>query len=128
MPISDAFVDTNRAQRYLAQLGKHLAHGPGEIRAELDGDRHLDAAIGAGTCSMHADPLGLRLRAAAPDAETLNQIQRGVAGRLEQIGHRDGLVVCWSPAPTEPPNPSPPTPTPRATTTGWTPRSRPLPG
>jgi len=103
MPVSEAFVDTDRAQRYLAQLGKHLAHGPGGIRAEFDGGRHLVAAVGTGTCSMRADSLGLRLRAEAPDAETLDQIQRGVAGQLEQIGRRDGLVVHWSPAPAAPP-------------------------
>jgi len=114
MPVSEAFVDTDRAQRYLAQLGKHLAHGPGGIRAELDGDRHLVAAVGAvgavgaGVCSMRADPLGLRLRAEAPDTETLDRIQRGVAGRLEQIGRRDGLVVHWAgPAG---PRPRPPAP------------------
>lgn len=57
---------------------------------------------------MRADSLGLRLRAEAPDAETLDQIQRGVAGRLEQIGRRDGLVVHWSPAPAAPSDTSPP--------------------
>ncbi len=102
MLVSEAFVDTDRAQRYLAQLGKHLAHGPGGIRTEFDGDRLLVAAVGAvgaGACSMRADPLGLRLRAEAPDTETLDRIQRGVAGRLELIGRRDGLAVHWSPAP-----------------------------
>jgi len=113
MPFSEAFVDTDRAQRYLAQLGKHLAHGPGGIRIEFDGDQHLVAAVGAGTCSMRADPLGL-LRAEAPDTETLDRIQRGVAGRLEQIGRRDGLVVHWSPLQLGHPKRHHPAPTARA--------------
>ncbi len=103
MPFSEAYVETSRAQRYLAQLGKHLGHGPGGIRVQLHGDRHLVAEIATGTCSMRADPLGLLLRAEAPDTESLARIQRGVAGRLEQIGRRDGLVVRWSPAPAGPP-------------------------
>lgn len=108
MPVSEAFVDTDRAQRYLAQLVKHLTHRPGGIHTESDGDRHLVAAVGAGACSMRADPMGLQLRAEAPDTETLDRIQRGVAGRLEQIGRRDGLVVHRTPAPAGPPHTSPP--------------------
>lgn len=53
---------------------------------------------------MRAQPHGLLLRAEAEaeaeaaDTERLGWIQRGVAGRLERIGRRDGLVVRWSPA------------------------------
>lgn len=108
MPVSEAVVKTDRAQRYLAQLSKHLAHGPGGTRTEFDGDRHLVASVGTGALSMQAEPMGLWLRAEAPDTATLDQIQRSVAGRLELIGRRDGLLVHWSPAPAGPPDTSPP--------------------
>ncbi len=100
---SEAVVDTSRANRYIAQLSTHLAHGPGGIRAHAHGDGQIVVDFGWGTCSMRAQPRGLLLRAAAPDTEKLGRVQRGVAARLQQIGRRDGLIVQWgSPAFTGP--------------------------
>jgi len=101
MLVCEAFVDTDRAQRYVDQLAKHFVHQPGGIRAQSQGDGQLLVDFGWGTCNMRPQPDGLLLRAEAPDAEKLGWIQRGVADRLVRIGRRDRLVVRWSAATAE---------------------------
>lgn len=96
MPTSEAFVVTDRAHRYVAQLRSHFAHEPRGISAKSESDEHLFADFGWGTCSMRAQPQGLLLHAEAPDADKLDRIKRGVTVRLEQMGRRDALAVRWS--------------------------------
>lgn len=97
---SEALVETPRAPRYLIQLCKHFAHEaearPGRVRIEYD-EEHGFADFGwVGSCTMHARPEGLQLRAAAADPIRLLLVERVMASHLERFGRRDGLLVRWS--------------------------------
>ena len=52
MLVCEAFVDTDRAQRYVDQLAKHFVHQPGGILEQSQGDGQLLVDFGWGTCSM----------------------------------------------------------------------------
>lgn len=97
MVTSEALVTTGRADRYLEQFAKHFAHQPGGIRARRDGDGRLVIDFGAATCAMQATGEGLKLRAEASGVEELGGLQARLAGRIEQIGRRDGITVRWAP-------------------------------
>ncbi|WP_433473677.1 DUF2218 domain-containing protein [Spirillospora sp. CA-142024] len=105
---AQAHVQTQRAGRYLTQLGKHShqmslrtfhkPHRPGTPpkvqNAEWsDTDAMID--FGWGRCTLRATATELILRAEATDQERLQQIQNGIAARLERIGRRDQLTVTW---------------------------------
>jgi hypothetical protein len=97
---AEASVPTDRAGRYLGQLCQHLeriaqAHPQAPVRVEWSGDAGL-ISMGAATCALRADEHTLTLRAEASDQASLQEIQRRVAERLEQIGRRDGLAVSWT--------------------------------
>ncbi|HCT78893.1 MAG TPA: DUF2218 domain-containing protein [Micromonosporaceae bacterium] len=99
--ISEAFAETERASRYLVQLCQHVhlvAHANPHMQAQVQwSGEHGVIDLGLGRCSLRADADGLRLRAEAPDAESLRQLEQRIAGRLEQIGRRDHLSVTWIP-------------------------------
>lgn len=116
MLASRAYVQTDRAVRYLAQLCDHgsqlsrigahrpRSHGDGGVPPAV---RHAgwsgtDGLIdfGRGRCTLHATGDALTLTAEADDLPNLRRIQQGVARRLERIGRRDRLSVTWRP--TEP--------------------------
>ena len=116
MLASRAYVQTDRAVRYLAQLCDHgsqlsrigahrpRSHGDGGVPPAI---RHAgwsgtDGLIdfGWGRCTLHATGDALTLTAEADDLPNLRRIQQGVARRLERIGRRDRLSVTWRP--TEP--------------------------
>lgn len=99
MPTAEAFVSTDRADRYLSQLSKHLAHGPGGIRARAETDGSLLIDFGDATCRVSATPTGLQLEAKSSALDSLAELQRRLGRRIEQIGHRDSLAVRWNPAP-----------------------------
>lgn len=124
MPTAEALVPTDRASRYLVQLCRHLsrmsgmrhrppvAHGGGQMPPEV---RHVDYSETHGTirfaqglCTLQAAPDALTLRIEADDADTMQRLRNGIAGRIEKIGRRDQLTVTWSPlqapegAPAEP--------------------------
>lgn len=99
MPTAEAFVSTDRANRYLNQLSKHLTHGPGGIRARADADGSLLIDFGDATCSVSPTPAGLKLEAKSSAPDSLAELQRRLGRRIEQIGHRDSLAVQWDPAP-----------------------------
>ena len=99
MHTAEGFVETDRADRYLSQLGKHLGHGPGGIRAETRPDGSLFLEVGGATCLLSATTAGLHLQAESPASDRLARLQRRLGGRIEQIGHRDSLVVRWEPPP-----------------------------
>lgn len=99
MLTAEASVPTDRAGRYLEQLCQHLeqiaqAHPQAPVRVEWSGEAGR-ISLGAATCALRADEYALTLRAEAPDDASLQEIQRRVAQRLEQIGRRDGLAVSW---------------------------------
>ena len=101
MLVAEARVDTERAGRYLVQLCQHVhlvaqQNPQMQAHAEWSDDRGM-ISFGRGRCTLRAEPGGLSLRAEAPDADTLRQLQQRIAGRLEQVGRRDGLTVTWAP-------------------------------
>jgi hypothetical protein len=101
MLIAEASVVTERANRYLVQLCRHVhlvarAHPRLRARVEWSDDRGT-ISLGGGRCTLRAEPGVLRLRAEAPDEEGLCQLEQRVAERLEQVGRRDRLTVTWTP-------------------------------
>jgi len=99
MATAEGFVSTDRAARYLSQLSRHLGHGPGGIQADMRTDGSLYLDLGDATCVLSATPAGLHLQAESSAEDQLARLQRRLAGRIEQIGHRDSLTVRWNPAP-----------------------------
>lgn len=101
MLIAEAKIETERPGRYLVQLCQHInlvaqTHPQMRAQAEWSDDRGV-INFGAGRCVLRADAGVLTLRAEAADADTLNELQQRIAGRLEQVGRRDGLTVTWGP-------------------------------
>jgi hypothetical protein len=118
MPTAEAHVRTDRPSRYLVQLCRHT-HQMGRMRHRppaRDGGsqrpprvQYVDYSETSGTVCFAEGQLTLRatadtltLRIEAPDKDTLQRLQRGIAGRLEKIGRRDQLTVTWQPS-TAPP-------------------------
>jgi hypothetical protein len=105
MLIAEARVATERSGRYLVQLCRHLnlvapTHPQMPARVEWSDDRGL-ISFGWGRCTLRADPGVLTLRAQAPDEESMHQLERRLADRLEQIGRRDHLTVTWTALPAD---------------------------
>ena len=101
MLIAEAAVTTDRASRYLTQLCQHLeaiaqARAQMPVRVEWGDDTGL-ITLGAARCALQARAGALILRAEAPDEQSLQQIERRLTDRLEQIGRRDQLTVTWIP-------------------------------
>jgi hypothetical protein len=99
MLIAEAHVETERSSRYLVQLCRHLdkvgrAHPEIQVHVEWSDDRGV-ISFDWGRCTLHALPGVLRLRAEAPDEESLRRLEQRVADRLEQVGRRDHLTVTW---------------------------------
>jgi hypothetical protein len=97
MLIAEASVATERSRRYLVQLCKHIS-----LVARMNPRMHVDWSddhgvirLGSSRCTLRSEPGVLRLRAEAPDAEGLLQLEQRVADRLVQIGRRDQLTVTW---------------------------------
>ena len=88
---STADVTTDRPDRYATQLASHL----GRKAQVLDGPDGPTVALGGGSCLLSPGEGVLRLRASAPDAETLSRVEDVVGGHLERFGSRDALVVAW---------------------------------
>ncbi|TDU89984.1 hypothetical protein EV138_3565 [Kribbella voronezhensis] len=97
MTTAEGLVTTGRADRYLDQFAKHLAHQPGGIQARSDPDGSLLVDFGGATCRLRATADSLILYAEAAAPEELGGLQRRLTERLEQLGRRDGLAVRWSP-------------------------------
>ena len=119
MPASQAYLPTDRARRYLAQLCNHgsqmslrtlharRGHGhdgegegggpPKPLRAEAFGTEGI-IDFGWARCLLRATDDALVLRAEADDEQQLRRVQDAVAHRLRQIGRRDRLGVTWTPA------------------------------
>jgi hypothetical protein len=110
---SQATVATDRASRYLTQLGRHtgqmsrlafhrtMRHGQGGAPPEVGHSEFSDTdaviTFGQGRCTLHATDDTLTLHAEADDLEQLRRIQDGITRRLERISRRDQLTVAWSP-------------------------------
>ena len=113
MVTAEARIETDRPERYLAQICKHAAaigggghaahlHGGGQPgQDELDVHAEWSDAHGtvtfapAGTCALRADGTGLTLRIEAADVAGLRRIQEILSRDLDRFGRRDELVVTW---------------------------------
>ncbi|TDO63893.1 hypothetical protein EV651_105116 [Kribbella sp. VKM Ac-2571] len=98
MAALEARLGTARADRYLAQLTSHMAHGPGGLTVLSTSADELVVDLGTATWSVRAGPQELVLRLDAEDPAELDQQSARVAHRVEQIARRDGLQVVWQPA------------------------------
>jgi hypothetical protein len=113
MPTAEATIQTERPDRYLAQLcghagkmGGHQHHLPGrhadgtsrpEIRNSEWSGADGTVTLNWGQWTMHAASGTLTVRAEADSEEHLRQIQDLLTARLEKIGRRDHLTVTWQP-------------------------------
>ncbi len=88
---STARVDTDRAERYVAQLCKHFAH---KVPARWD-EHGGQADFAWGTCTLTVTPDAILLAAEAADDEGLDRIEDVVRDHTERFGARDGLTVTW---------------------------------
>ena len=95
MPVRQGYAETERAARYVEQLGSHFAHQPGGMKVLANAPGELVIDLGGATWTLRADPAGLALRVESADAGLLSEFSARVAERIEQIGRRDGLVVRW---------------------------------
>jgi hypothetical protein len=107
--ISRAHVDTERANRYLAQLCRHfsnlrrhesrMAKAPKrpDIRVHVEcSERHGTITFDDwGRCTMDASPEALTLSVEAPDEGQLRRVQGLVGEHVERFGKRDDLKVNW---------------------------------
>jgi hypothetical protein len=109
---SEAHVETDRPERYLAQICEHAAamgrgghqarvHGGHpeqdelDVRAEWSGARGTVTFAPAGTCTLRADGTVLTLRIEATDPTGVRRIQEILSRDLDRFGRRDDLVVTW---------------------------------
>jgi hypothetical protein len=99
MPAMQAYVQTDRAGRYVEQLSSHFAHQPGGMRllAEEPGELLID--LGGATWRIRAEADRLVLRVEAADEARLSEVSARVAERIESIGRRDALRVRWEAVP-----------------------------
>ncbi|WP_129311444.1 DUF2218 domain-containing protein [Streptomyces sp. L2] len=116
MPTAEARVETDRADRYLVQLcrhldemshmpGSHTPHGPhgghGEgpttpVVREVDYTHaHGTVRFEDGRWTLDAAAGALTLRVDADDEEALRRLKDAASERIRTIGRRDGLRARW---------------------------------
>ena len=110
MLTAEAHIQTERPDRYLAQLGRHaqqvhrLRHRPPHDRHEAQppkvehvewSETHGVVDFGWGRCIMQASENLLTLRAEGPDEESLQRVQDIITRDIERFGSRDQLTVSW---------------------------------
>jgi hypothetical protein len=96
MPVSEARISTDSADRYAKQLCNHASHmGARSSWAPPDGTVWFPDG---GTC--HVTVLGdqLLLVAEAATPSQLAKIQSIVAADLQRFGHRAGIRIDWTTA------------------------------
>jgi uncharacterized protein len=97
MLVTETLWETSRAARYMAQLCKHSAHRVPVVLNEADGK----ITFSFGSCDAIAEPAGLRLRATAPDAEDMKQLQNVVISHLQRFAFREmteaqAAAIAWT--------------------------------
>ncbi|WP_420406040.1 DUF2218 domain-containing protein [Nisaea sp.] len=86
-----AAIRTEKADRYLVQLCKHIAH---KIPATWDAGRgHAD--FGFGACDMTAENGTLTLECSAPETEGLARVKYIVEDHVVRFGWKEELSVSW---------------------------------
>jgi len=92
MPISQARVATERAERYLKQLCTHFSH---KVPVELT-DRRGEVDFPFGRAVLEATDEALLLQVSGSDTAELERAEQVVKNHLERFATKDGLTVTWS--------------------------------
>ncbi|WGM38502.1 DUF2218 domain-containing protein [Caulobacter sp. NIBR1757] len=85
---SHARFATDKAVRYMTQLGKHWSHKFPVLLGEADCE--IDLPIGR--CVMRADGEGLDITATAEGPEGLSKLEDVIASHLARFAFREGEV------------------------------------
>lgn len=92
MPEAEAHIQSEKAERYLAQLCKHFAH---KVEAEWqNGQGHVD--FGFGTCALKAADGFLRVACKADTDDHLRRVKYILEDHIVRFGWRESLSVEWS--------------------------------
>jgi hypothetical protein len=117
MPAAQATISTSRAAAYLTRLCGHAAKmstatmrlhhrprdhaggAPPQVQhVQHDGDE-ATVTLDCGQWTMHAGPGQLRIRAQAPEQDSLQRIQDLLTHRFLTLARREQLTITWHPAP-----------------------------
>lgn len=90
---SHAHLKTDRAVRYMTQLGKRWSHRFPVLLGETD----CEIELPVGRCTLRADPEGLSVTATADDLEALAKLEEVVAVHLARFAFREGEInLAWT--------------------------------
>lgn len=93
MPLSTAFIATERPERYVKQLISHMGH---KADAKHTGVGRGRIVFRSGACSLVSSPQRLVLIAAAADLDSLNGVQDVIARHLLRFATQEELHLTWS--------------------------------
>lgn len=117
MPAAETSIRTDQAAVYLTRLCGHAgkmstatrrlhhrprAHAggtPPQVQRIQQAGDEATVTLDCGQWTMHAVPGQLRIRAQAPEHDSLQRIQDLLTARLLRLGHREKLIITWQPAP-----------------------------
>ncbi|MBI1406703.1 MAG: DUF2218 domain-containing protein [Caulobacter sp.] len=90
---SHARLTTDRAVRYMTQLGKHWSHKFPVLLGEADCE--IDLKVGCYT--LRADAEGLDITASAEAVEALTRLEDVIASHLARFAFREGEIsLAWT--------------------------------
>ncbi len=90
---SHARLTTDKAARYMTQLGKHWSHKFPVLLGEAD----CEIELPIGRCVMRAGAEGLDITATAETAESLGKLEDVIASHLARFAFREGeVVLSWT--------------------------------
>ncbi|MBX3480403.1 MAG: DUF2218 domain-containing protein [Caulobacter sp.] len=90
---SHARLITDRAVRYMTQLGKHWSHKFPVLLGEAD----CEIELPVGRCAMRADGEGLDITATAETLENLTRLEDVIASHLARFAFREGEIsLAWT--------------------------------
>ncbi|MEV0146966.1 MULTISPECIES: DUF2218 domain-containing protein [unclassified Nonomuraea] len=93
MPISTAYVPTDRAERYIKQLVSHLGR---KVTTTLSTDGRATIALSHGACVLAPAGGALEMIATAADAEALAGVQDVVTRHLLRCATQEELRTEWT--------------------------------
>lgn len=90
---SHANLTTDKAVRYMTQLGKHWSHKFPVLLGEAD----CEIELPIGRCVMRADGDGLDITATAETADALAKLEDVIASHLARFAFREGeITLGWT--------------------------------
>lgn len=92
MPSTNAFVATERPERYIKQLVSHFGN---KVKTELT-DQGGRLEFDFGLCDLKAMPDGIELVGTAEDEAQLGTLKDVVARHLVRFGTNDELTISWT--------------------------------